>query len=163
MGELSLKYAHVETERRFLVRAVPDGVSRVSDITDRYIDGTRLRLREVITDGATTRKLGQKVRLGSGPATIAHTSIYLSHAEWSALCRLPAWILRKRRHHIERDGVVIAVDQFDDGSLVAEIDGGDERPADPPSWLAVICEVTEDEGFTGAGRARSAGKLAPAG
>ena len=163
MGELPLKYAHVETERRFLVGAVPDGVSRVSDITDRYIDGTRLRLREVITDGAATRKLGQKVRLGPGPATIAHTSIYLSDEEWSVLCHLPAWILRKRRHHIERDGIVIAVDQFGDGSLVAEIDGGDERPADPPAWLGVIREVTDDEGFTGAGRARSAGEPAPAG
>ncbi len=158
MGELPLKYAHVETERRFLVRAVPDGVRRVSDITDSYIDGTRLRLREVTTDGAATRKLGQKVRLGAGPATIAHTSVYLDDAEWGVLSRLPARIVRKRRHHVERDGIVVAVDQFDDGVLIAEIDGGDQRPADPPGWLDVISEVTDDEAFTGAGRAR-AGKI----
>ena len=160
MGELTLKYAHVETERRFLVRGIPEGVTRVSDITDRYIDGTRLRLRETTTDGATTHKLGHKVRLGAGPARIAHTSVYLSDAEWSVLCQLPARILRKRRHHVERDGIEIAVDQFGDGLLVAEIDGGEEKPADPPAWLAVICEVTDDEGFTGAGRARSAEKPA---
>lgn len=153
MGELSLKYAHVETERRFLVRAIPEGVTGVSDVTDRYIDGTRLRLREVTTNGATTRKLGQKVRLGEGPARIAHTSVYLSDAEWSVLCRLPARSLRKRRHHVERDGFVIAVDQFLDGALVAEVDGGDSRPADPPAWLDVISEVTDDETFTGASRA----------
>jgi CYTH domain-containing protein len=163
MGELPLKYAHVESERRFLVRAVPEGVTRVSDITDRYIDGTRLRLREVTTDGVTTRKLGQKVRLGAGPGRIAHTSVYLSDAEWSLLCHLPARILRKRRHHVERDGIVIAVDQFDDGSLVAEIDGGDQRAADPPAWLSVICDVSDDEAFTGAGRARSAGEPASRG
>jgi CYTH domain-containing protein len=153
---LSLKYAHVESERRFLVRAVPEGVTRVSEITDRYIEGTRLRLREVTTDRATARKLGQKVRLGAGPARIAHTSIYLSDAEWSVLCHLPARILRKRRHHVERDGIVIAVDEFEDGSLVAEIDGGGQRPADPPVWLETIRDVTDDETFTGAGRARSA-------
>ena len=157
MGALPLKYAHVETERRFLVRAVPAGVTQVSDITDRYIDGTRLRLREVTTDGATTRKLGQKVRLGSGPGRIAHTSIYLDEQEWTVLCHLPARILRKRRHLVERDGVAIAVDQFEDGSLVAEIDGGDAQPADPPAWLDVIDDVTHDEAFTGAGRASCCG------
>ena len=155
MGELPLKYAHVETERRFLVRAVPDGVTRVSDITDRYIDGTRLRLREMTTDGAATRKLGQKVRLGTGPARIAHTSIYLDDAEWGVLSRLPARTVRKRRHHVERDGFIVAVDQFDDGVLVAEIDGGDKRPADPPGWLDVIMEVTGDEAYTGASRGRA--------
>jgi CYTH domain-containing protein len=155
MGELPLKYAHVETERRFLLRAVPDGVASVSDIADRYIDGTRLRLREVTTNGATTRKLGHKVRLGAGPARIAHTSIYLDDAEWAVLGRLPARTLRKRRYQIERDGMVLAVDQFPDGSLVAEFDGGDLQPADPPAWLDVIREVTTDEAFTGAGRARA--------
>ena len=156
MDGLPLKYAHVETERRFLVRALPEGVTRVSDITDRYIDGTRLRLREITADGATTRKLGQKVRLEAGPARIAHTSIYLDDAEWSVLCQLPARILRKRRYHVERDGLTIAVDEFKDGSLVAEIDGGDNLPGDPPAWLDVIGEVTDDEAFTGAGRARLA-------
>jgi len=156
MDGLPLKYAHVETERRFLVRALPEGVTRVSDITDRYIDGTRLRLREITADGVTTRKLGQKVRLGAGPARIAHTSIYLDDAEWSVLCHLPARVLRKRRYHLERDGLIIAVDEFKDGSLVAEIDGGDNLPGDPPAWLDVIGEVTHDEAFTGAGRARLA-------
>jgi CYTH domain-containing protein len=156
MGGLPLKYAHVETERRFLIRAIPEGVTLVSEIADRYVSGTRLRLREVTTDGATTRKLGQKVRLGEGPARIAHTSVYLDDAEWTVLCRLPARILRKRRHQVERDGVVIAVDQFEDGSLVAEIDGGGTRPADPPLWLNVISEVTDDEAFTGARRASEA-------
>jgi len=129
---LPLKYAHVETERRFVVRAVPEGVKSVSAITDRYIDGTRLRLREVTAGAGTTRKLGHKARLGRGPARIAHTSIYLDDAEWDVLSRLPARTVRKRRYHIERDGVLLAVDQFEDGSLIAEMDGGDDRPPDPP-------------------------------
>ncbi|MBO0822475.1 MAG: hypothetical protein J2P27_01295 [Actinobacteria bacterium] len=148
-----LRYARVETERRFLVRAVPEGVTHVYDIADRYIEGTRLRLREITTDGTTTRKLGQKIRLGSGPERIAHTSIYLDDAEWAVLCRLPARLLRKRRYRVEQNGVLLAVDRFEDGCLVAEIDGSDERPTDPPPWLDVIREVTGDEAFTGAGRA----------
>jgi CYTH domain-containing protein len=155
----SLKYARVETERRFLVRAVPDGAGQVSDITDRYIEGTRLRLREVTTEGTTTRKLGHKVRLSAGPARVAHTSIYLDDTEWALLCRLPARIVRKRRHHVRRDGIALAIDEFADGSLVAEFDGGDERPEDPPAWLDVLREITDDEAFTGGGRARAFGPV----
>ena len=144
-----MKYAHVESERRFLLSALPEGVTRVSEITDRYVDGTRLRLREVVTDGQVVRKLGQKIRLDDGPRRIAHTTIYLDEAEWEVLVGLPARRLHKRRHVVERDGLVIAVDEHDDGTLVAEIDGGDVVPADPPAWLAVVREVTDDEGFTG--------------
>lgn len=39
------KYAVIERERRFLVRAVPDAVRQVVGVDDYYIDGTRLRLR----------------------------------------------------------------------------------------------------------------------
>jgi CYTH domain-containing protein len=147
------RYARLETERRFLIRAVPDGVARVSQIVDRYVAGTRLRLREVVTESGVTRKLGQKVRIGDGPQVVAHTSVYLDEAEWAVLAALPARTVSKRRHHVEREGLLLAVDEFPDGVLVAEIDGGDERPADPPPWLDVVCEVTADEAFTGAGRA----------
>jgi hypothetical protein len=41
------KYARVEIERRFLLEGVPEGedVLVVHEIDDRYLDGTRLRLR----------------------------------------------------------------------------------------------------------------------
>lgn len=149
-----MKYAHVETERRFLVSSLPDGVTAVSEISDRYLIGTRLRLREVKTDGHTIRKLGHKVRLDGGPRRIAHTTIYLIDAEWDALSALPARLLHKLRHLVEREGVSFVIDEHDDGTLIAEFDGGDESPADPPSWLAIIREVTDEEGFTGAELAR---------
>ncbi|GMA18392.1 hypothetical protein MM440_08690 [Arsenicicoccus piscis] len=67
-----LKYAIVERERRYLVAAIPDGVTTVRTIIDRYLPGTRLRLREVIeADGTITHKLGHKIRLGEGPAEVA--------------------------------------------------------------------------------------------
>ena len=73
----TLKYAHVERERRWLLAAVPDlpEHARRLDIVDRYVNGTRLRLREVTEAGVVTRKLGQKVRLGKGAAEVAHTSV----------------------------------------------------------------------------------------
>ena len=145
----SLKYAHIESERRFLVASIPEGVVKQSDIGDCYIVGTGLRLREMTTEGATVRKLGQKVRLEEGPRRIAHTTMYLTEPEWNALSALPANRLHKIRHHVERDGLAFAVDQHDDGTLVAEFDGGEELPADPPAWLEVLREVTDDENFTG--------------
>ena len=65
---VSLKYAVVERERRYLLEALPDlPGARVLRITDRYLDGTRLRLRRVDEDGcAVVLKLGQKVPVPDG-------------------------------------------------------------------------------------------------
>ena len=149
-----LKYAVVERERRFLVAQVPDGVIEVRRITDRYLHSTRLRLREIVqADGSVTRKLGQKIRLTVGPDEIACTSIHLDDAEWALLHTLPARTLRKTRHIVQRDGVRVAVDQFEDGTLLAEIDDGDRDPVPVPPWLEVLREVTAEEFWTGGLRA----------
>ena len=148
---VSLKYAVVERERRFLVGRIPDGVTRVSQITDRYLEGTRLRLREVVDgNGTVTRKVGHKVRLTDGPDEVACTSMYLDDAEWGTLIRLPARTLRKTRHVVARDGVRVAVDRFEHGTLLAEIDDGDRPPVELPGWLDVIRDVSHDERWTGA-------------
>jgi CYTH domain-containing protein len=150
-----LKYAVVERERRFLVTRVPGGVVEVRRITDRYLAGSRLRLREVLAeDGTVTRKLGQKSRLTADAGEIACTSIYLDDAEWELLQALPGGTLGKTRHIVERDGVRLAVDELEDGTLLAEIDDGASDSRAAPAWLDVIREVTEDEGWTGGGLAR---------
>jgi hypothetical protein len=151
---VSLKYAVVERERRFICDRLPDGVSRTARVTDRYLTGTRLRLREVVDqDGTVVRKLGHKVRLTSGPQEVACTSMYLDDAEWAALVALPASALRKTRHWIQRDDLVVVVDEHEDGTLVAEIDG-QLPPSGVPAWLCVLREVSGEEGWTGAGLAR---------
>lgn len=159
---VSLKYAVVERERRFLVAAIPDGVSETWEIEDRYVDGARLRLRQVRKpDGSVQRKVGHKVRLSEGPAEVACTSLYLDDAEWALLVsRLPATTLRKRRHHVHRDGWHVVVDELEDGRLLAEIDDGDTPPAAPPAWLEVIAEVSDDERWTGAALARASSQEA---
>lgn len=152
---ISLKYAVVERERRFRLARLPDGVSSSKEILDRYVTGTRLRLREVReADGTVTRKLGHKVRMTDGPAEVACTNFYLDDDEWTLLAALPARLLHKRRHMIQRDGLLVAVDEHEDGTLIAEIDDGDQPSDFVPEWLDVVDDVTADEAWTGARLAR---------
>ncbi len=152
---ISLKYAVVERERRFLLARLPDGVVSTKQIVDRYVTGTRLRLREVREeDGTVIRKLGHKVRLSEGPTEVACTNFYLNDHEWAVLGALPAQILRKKRHMLHRDGLIVAVDEHEDGTLVAEIDDRDQPSQFVPDWLDTIEDVTEDERWTGAWLAR---------
>lgn len=151
MSGPSLKYAVVERERRFLVAALPAGVVESRQVVDRYVEGTRLRLREVHRpDGSVQRKLGHKVRLGAGPEEVACTSLYLDDREWAVLEALPARELRKTRHVVERDGWRLVVDEHQDGTLVAEVDDGDDPVRPVPAWLPVLREVSADEAWTGA-------------
>jgi CYTH domain-containing protein len=152
---VSLKYAVVERERRYLVASVPEGVTGSKEILDRYVTGTRLRLREVReADGTVTRKLGHKVRLSEGPAEVACTNLDLDDEEWTVLAALPARLLRKRRHVVQRDGLTVAIDEHEDGTLVAEIDDGDRPSLSVPDWLDVLEDVSNDEAWTGARLAR---------
>jgi CYTH domain-containing protein len=140
----------VERERRYRLGRLPDGVSSTQEILDRYVTGTRLRLREVREgDGAVIRKLGHKIRISEGPAEVACTNFYLNDEEWSILAALPARLLRKRRHMVRRDGLLVAVDEHEDGTLIAEIDDGDQPSEFVPDWLDVVDDVTDDEAWTG--------------
>jgi CYTH domain-containing protein len=150
-----LKYAVVERERRYLLASLPEGVTGTWEIVDRYVTGTRLRLREVRQDdGSVVRKLGHKVRLTEGPEEIACTNFYLSDEEWTVLAELPARTLRKKRHLVAREGWRLAIDEHEDGTLVAEIDDGEEPSDRLPEWLDVVSDVTRDEAWTGGRLAR---------
>ena len=152
---ISLKYAVVERERRYRLARLPEGVTVTREIHDRYLIGTRLRLREVTeSDGSVVRKLGHKVRLTPGPAEVACTNFYLNDDEWAALLVLPATSLHKKRHVVQRDGLVVAIDEHDDGTLIAEIDDHDEPSGFVPDWLDVVEDVSSDENWTGSQLAR---------
>jgi CYTH domain-containing protein len=152
---ISLKYAVVERERRFLLGSLPEGVTSSMKIVDRYVVGTRLRLREVLgADGTVVRKLGHKVRLGEGPAEVACTNFYLDDQEWAVLAELPSRLLRKTRHMVHRDGLAVAIDEHEDGTLVAEIDDGDHPSELVPDWLDVVADVSDDDRWTGSRLAR---------
>lgn len=154
------KYAIAECERRFLLDGVPDGASNPRRIVDRYLDGTRLRVRLISTpDGALLeRKLGHKRREGPGPVHVWHTSLYLDEAEQEILSSLPGHVLTKTRWTIQLGDHTGSVDVFESalaGLALLEVDLGDlARLAsfEPPEWAGA--EVTHDEHFTGASLAR---------
>ena len=155
---VSLKYAHVERERRWLLRTAPQLDGPPSVITDRYLLGTRMRLRELAEGGEVVRKLGHKVRLGDGPDEVACTNFYLDGAEWAAIEGLPADVLHKQRWRLVRENQRVAVDVFAGhltGLVLAEVDRGSGPDRGLPSGFDVVAEVTREEAFTGAALARA--------
>jgi CYTH domain-containing protein len=147
------KYARVERERRFLLPAPPAAAAPAPRrIYDRYVTGTRLRLRRVehLGSGQTELKLTQKIPAGAaGPVRGLITNMYLAEAEYDVLAALPAAVLTKTRVSIPPLGV----DIFDpplDGLVVAEAEFADDDEAvrfrPPPESIA---EVTDDPRFTG--------------
>ena len=150
------KYALVERERRFLMAGLPPGAAvRRVEIVDRYLDGTRLRLRRVSQPGspgpATPElKLTQKVpAVRPGPVRGLITNIYLSPAEYDVLATLPGAELAKTRLFFPP----YAVDVFGpprDGLVLAEAElGSDADLAACPPPPASVAEVTCDDRFTG--------------
>jgi len=156
-----LKYAHVERERRWLLATLPELEGIPTEITDRYLVGTRLRLRQVVRGGSVLWKLGHKVRLDADASEIACTNFYLDEAEWTALAGLPAQVLHKQRWRIELKRDHVSVDVFGahlSGLVLAEIDRGSGPDRGLPASVDgfdVAGEVTTDEAFTGAELASS--------
>jgi CYTH domain-containing protein len=154
------KYARVERERRFLLAGPPSAAAVTASrrITDRYLPGTRLRLRRVDYSGSGARelKLTQKVpaaRPGLVQGLI--TSIYLSAAEYDLLASLPAEVLSKRRLSVPPLGI----DVFDPplhGLVMADAEfSTDEAARSFPLPPAAVAEVTEDARFTGGSLVRA--------
>lgn len=146
------RYAHLEREQRWLVSSPPLDAVLVASIVDRYLDGTRLRLRRAETDGVVVHKLGQKVRVEpDDPERVQLTNIYLSAGEYDALAVLPAAELSKTRTRVAWHDHVVAVDRFSgrlDGLVLAEVELTSSEPLLPtPPWA--IRDVTNDDRFSG--------------
>jgi CYTH domain-containing protein len=149
------KYARVERERRFLLESPPPLTAATARrrITDRYLPGTRMRLRRVehLDSGACELKLTQKVPAGRpGHVRGLITSIYLSAAEYDLLASLPAQLLSKTRFSVPPLGI----DIFDPplhGLVLAEAEfSTDEAAQSFRPHPATIAEVTDDPRFAAA-------------
>lgn len=151
------KYACLELERRYLLRSLPPNLQeRGWLILDRYINGTRLRLRRMapLEDGEPLYKLGQKYRApGQSAAETTITNIYLNRAECERLTLLDAAELIKKRYHYRQEGWRYSIDVFEgalQGLILAEIEYQtmvDCQELPFPSFAHA--EVTEDPFFNG--------------
>jgi CYTH domain-containing protein len=142
------KYARVERERRFLLAGPPPeaAVTATRRITDRYLPGTRLRLRRVdhLDSGACEFKFTKKV-----PAGRLITNTYLSAAEYDLLAPLPAQVLSKTRLSVPP----LSIDVLDPPLhrlVLADAEFCTDQAAQSfPLPPAAIAEVTDDARFTG--------------
>jgi hypothetical protein len=160
------KYARIERERRFLLAASlrSSALSARRRITDRYLHGTRLRLRRVDWDDSTSRparagqggggqsefKLTQKLPAGRpGHVRGLITNFYLSAAEHELLASLPADVLTKTRFSLPP----LAIDIFEPPLhvlVLAEAEfSTDEAALSFPVPAAAVTEVTDDARFAG--------------
>lgn len=146
------KYARPERERRFLLAAEPPPGAADRRIEDRYIAGTRLRLRHVADGTDVAYKLTQKVRArGDNPAEGWITNVYLSPEEHALLATLPARTISKTRSVHAVGGHDFVVDVFHGrlrGLRLAEIEVDDlHAPLPIPTWIGQ--EVTQDDRYSG--------------
>lgn len=147
----SLKYARPELERRW--RADPALRPSVETldwvlIEDRYLTGTRLRLRRMTRgDGWSACKLTKKYETDRPEARPIVTT-YLTEAEYALFAALPAHPLRKRRYHPLIEGRYWSLDLFEGplaGLELVEVEAPDEAALAalvPPRWATK--EVTHD-------------------
>lgn len=145
------KYARVELERRWLVdparRPSLDGCV-CTVIEDRYLHGTRMRLRRMSRPALheTRWKLTKKYESEEARARPI-TTIYLSEREYDLYRALPADVLMKRRYHLELGDRWWSVDLFEDrlaGLALLECEAGDRASLEalvPPDWA--LCEITD--------------------
>jgi CYTH domain-containing protein len=146
------RYAHLEREQRWLLAAVPGKAQPRSEILDRYLRGTRLRLRRVTLPDRVIYKLCQKVRLVDGdPERVKLTNIYLSAEEYDTFAALSCAEIVKQRFVMPWGIAELVVDRFQgrlDGLVLAE---AELSPDDgllklPPFALA---DVTHDDRYSG--------------
>lgn len=153
------KYSCIEFERRFLVRAVPANIVAGAyrwRIVDRYITGTRLRLRrmEAPHGGPIQRKLTQKFSESNEPTIqTTITNIYLNEAEYRVLEALGGSEILKYRYVIDIQDHQFGIDVFGgrhEGLILAEVEEESEVALKQVALPAfAVRDVTGDTFFTG--------------
>ena len=145
------KYAHYERERRWLVdgASCPLPADHVV-IEDRYIEGTRLRLRRMTEShgGRVALKLTKKYE-AADPAARPIVTAYLTEGEYAVFAALRARTLAKRRYAV--DGFSVDVFSYPPGlPMIAEIEcpTADALVAvRAPAWARQ--EITADPAYQG--------------
>jgi CYTH domain-containing protein len=156
LGFPKLRYVFVEHERRWLCTSLPaELVTESEQITDLYVTGTNLRLREArsLARGPSMLRLTRKVDVD--PRTRLISSIYLQESEFALLRgALIGRNIHKRRHRLRSPAeVVLAVDEFEgelSGLMLLEAEFPSTqalREFQAPYFAGV--EVTSNPQYTG--------------
>jgi CYTH domain-containing protein len=159
VSEKVKKYAHVERERRFLLREYPPGLEPAhfhTQIFDNYITNTRLRLRKIREP--YKREWIFKLTQKFAPAVEDFsrtfiTNLYLTQAEYEMFQIFEGNEIRKNRYPYEHEGRKFSVDVFLGalhGLILAETEFNTDEEMDNfqlPSFA--VMEVTNDLMFTG--------------
>ena len=154
------KYAQVERERRYLLRDLPEGITRADphlQITDNYTTGSRLRLRKVREPRTNKWTVKFTQKFAPNPEDLSRTTItntYLNALEAEVLATVfNSNEIRKNRYPFEFEGRKFSVDMFLGdlfGLVLAEVsfDTDEELDHFPKPPFAVV-DVTNEELFTG--------------
>src|SRR5215211_2442979 len=153
------KYARVERERRYLLRDLPEGITRADphlQITDNYLTGTRLRLRRVRNPRTNKWTVKFTQKYAPDPNDLSRTVInntYLNALEAEILSVFDTNEIRKNRYHFEFEGHEFSVDMFLGdlfGLVLAEVSfETDEELDDFPKPPFALADVTNEPLFTG--------------
>jgi CYTH domain-containing protein len=153
------KYARVERERKFLLRELPEPLTRASrhiQIWDNYITNTRLRLRKIRLPETRKYILKLTQKFAADARDLSRnliTNTYLSPAEYAVLAIFEGNEIRKNRYPYEHEGRTYSIDVFLGalwGLMLAEtsFETDEElREFTPPPFA--FMEVTNDEMFAG--------------
>ena len=153
------RYARVERERRYLLRDLPEGLTRADphlQITDNYITGTRLRIRKVREPRTNKWTVKFTQKFAPDPNDLSRTIItntYLNALEADVLAVFNSNEIRKNRYKFEFEGRTFGVDMFLGdlfGLVLSEVSFETDEELDsfpkPPFALA---DVTNEPLFTG--------------
>ena len=153
------KYACVERERRYLLRDLPEGLTRADphlQITDNYITGTRLRIRKVREPRTNKWTVKFTQKFAPDPNDLSRTiitNIYLNAPEAEALAVFNSNEIRKNRYKFDFQGHTFGIDMFLGdlfGLVLAEVsfETDDELDNFPKPPFALV-DVTNELLFSG--------------
>jgi CYTH domain-containing protein len=153
------KYARVERERRYLLRDLPEGLTRVDphlQITDNYITGTRLRIRKVREPRTNKWTVKFTQKFAPKPDDLSRTIItntYLNALEAETLSVFNANEIRKNRYYFDYEGRKFSVDMFLGdlfGLVLAEVSFETDEELDSfPQPSFALADVTNNPTFSG--------------
>ena len=154
------KYARVERERRYLLRDLPEGMTRADphlQITDNYMTGSRLRLRKVREPRTNKWTVKFTQKFAPNPDDLSRTIItntYLNALEAEVLSSIfNSNEIRKNRYPLEFDGRKFSIDMFLGdlfGLVLAEVSFETDEDLDSfPKPPFALVDVTNEPLFSG--------------